>query len=316
MDGDTIRGPATLSGGMLDALMPMHALLDADGIVRSHGPTLARVFPGRPLVGRGLFDLFDLRSPRLADGPGRLAGMAGQKLRLVVRGDDAGLRLRGLLVPWPRDDATGRGGDARPCWIANLSFGIDLPRAVALLHLTDQDFAATDLAMELLYLAEANVSVTGELRALAVRLDGAHRQAREEAETDTLTGLRNRRAAGHDADAAVPRGCGFRADAHGSGLLQGGERHAGPCRGRPCPARGRFGHEGGQPGWRLPGPGGWRRIPVHHAGHDRNCDAAFDRRPDDRAVAGADPVAGAGMPDFGQHRLSGAAGPSSDRWAG
>ncbi len=195
MDGDTIRGPATLSGGMLDALMPMHVVLDAGGVVQSHGPTLARLFPGRPLVGQGLFDLFDLRSPRLADGPGRLAGMAGQKLRLVVRGDDAGLRLRGLLVPWPRDDATGRGGDARPCWIANLSFGIDLPRAVSLLHLTDQDFAATDLAMELLYLAEANVSVTGELRALAVRLDGAHRQAREEAETDTLTGLRNRRAA-------------------------------------------------------------------------------------------------------------------------
>ncbi|GAB1362351.1 hypothetical protein MASR1M32_15870 [Rhodobacter sp.] len=86
------------------------------------------------------------------------------------------------------------GYGAEPGWIVNLSFGIDLPRAVALLKLTDADFAPTDLAMELLYLAEANEAVTGELRGLAERLDSARRQAREEAETDPLTGLRNRRA--------------------------------------------------------------------------------------------------------------------------
>lgn len=168
---------------VLDRLMPMHLLLDAAGRVLSHGPTLARLFTGE-LAGRSFLDLFDLRSPPGLRSAADFAGIAGQKLRMAARGDATGLRLRGVLLP------AGDGGG----WIVNLSFGIDLSRAVTLLHLTDADFAPTDLAMELLYLAEANEAVTGELRRLAQRLDGARRQAREEAETDPLTGLRNRRA--------------------------------------------------------------------------------------------------------------------------
>jgi diguanylate cyclase (GGDEF)-like protein len=60
--------------------------------------------------------------------------------------------------------------------------------------LTDADFAATDLAMELLYLVEAKTAVTEELRQLNLRLQGARDAAEEQALTDTLTGLRNRRA--------------------------------------------------------------------------------------------------------------------------
>lgn len=187
--GSVSRWSPMAGKAALDRLMPMHLLLDAAGRVLSHGPTLARLFAG-DLAGRPFLDLFDLRSPHTAPD---FAGIAGHKLRLAVRGDALGLRLRGVLLP--AEDG-GR-------WIVNLSFGIDLPRAVALLHLTDADFAPTDLAMELLYLAEANEAVTGELRRLAQRLDGARRQAREEAETDPLTGLRNRRAC----DSALARLC-------------------------------------------------------------------------------------------------------------
>jgi diguanylate cyclase (GGDEF)-like protein len=79
--------------------------------------------------------------------------------------------------------------------LLNLSFGIDLIAAVRELALTDADFVATDLAMELLYLAEANAAVTRELRGLNLRLEGARLAAEEEALTDPLTRLRNRRAA-------------------------------------------------------------------------------------------------------------------------
>lgn len=168
---------------VIDRLMPMHLVLDAEGCVLSHGPTLGRLFAGE-LAGQPFLDLFDLRSPPCLRSAAEFAGIAGQKLRMVARGDAAGLRLRGVLLPVEDGER----------WIVNLSFGIDLPRAVALLHLTDADFAPTDLAMELLYLTEANEAVTGELRSLAQRLDSARRQAREEAETDPLTGLRNRRA--------------------------------------------------------------------------------------------------------------------------
>ena len=96
--------------------------------------------------------------------------------------------------------------------LLNLSFGIDLISAVRDLALTDADFAATDLAMELLYLAEANAAVTRELRGLNLRLEGARMAAEEEAMTDPLTGLRNRRAA----DLVLERMCAARA---GFGLL-------------------------------------------------------------------------------------------------
>ncbi|MFZ1469185.1 MAG: GGDEF domain-containing protein [Paracoccaceae bacterium] len=209
--GKTLAGigmdcnPQTAAGpplaGVLNWLMPMHLVLDSQGRVRSHGPTLDRVFAGRVLTGTAFGELFEVKSPYSFSEPTDFAAAVGQKLRLGLRVGLQELRLRGLLVPLPaalgqgavdaeRDNGPISGGG----WIVNLSFGIDLPRAVAVLQLIDADFAPTDLAMELLYLTEANVAVTGELRALALRLDGARRQAREEAETDPLTGLRNRRA--------------------------------------------------------------------------------------------------------------------------
>jgi diguanylate cyclase (GGDEF)-like protein len=78
--------------------------------------------------------------------------------------------------------------------LVNLSFGIGVIEAVVGHQLTDADFAATDLAMELLYLVEAKTAVTEELRQLNLRLQGARDVAQEQALTDTLTGLRNRRA--------------------------------------------------------------------------------------------------------------------------
>ncbi|MEZ5796336.1 MAG: diguanylate cyclase [Paracoccaceae bacterium] len=228
MDGERCLAAGWWSAALLDRLMPLHLVLDAGGRVLSHGPTLGRIFGGAPLRGRAFLDLFALRRPAGLRGPQDFAALAGQMLRLVPRlpgapvagedadwqdatgqdatghgaghEDEAGFRLRGHILalpapPGPAGEAGGDGGDGQAAaWIVNLSFGIDLPRAVAQLQLTDADFAPTDLALELLYLGEANAAVTGELRALAQRLDDARRQAREEAETDPLTGLRNRRA--------------------------------------------------------------------------------------------------------------------------
>ena len=186
MDGDMTAPAVLLETTVLDRLMPMHLVLDGAGRVMSHGATLGRLFAPRRLAGVEFADLVDIRGVAGRVQVGDLAALCGQKLRLVLRRADAALRLRGMILPLAGPDRAG--------WIVNLSFGIDLPRAVAQLHLTDADFATTDLAMELLYLAEANAAVTGELRGLALRLEGARQQAQEEAETDPLTGLRNRRA--------------------------------------------------------------------------------------------------------------------------
>lgn len=171
-----------LDPAMLGRLMPMHLILSGDGVIRAAGPLIRRMFPGTEIRGRSLFSLFALRGPSQITSVAGLIARDGQKFRMVPQG--GGLRLRGVAVPLARDAGV----------LVNLTFGIDIMRAVDQLDLTDTDFAATDMTMELLYLAEANALVMGEMRALSRRLDGARRQAEDEALTDPLTGLRNRRA--------------------------------------------------------------------------------------------------------------------------
>lgn len=186
----------------LARFMPMHLLLQGDGRVIGAGPTLRRVFDGAALVGARFEDLFEVRSPGGAITVGEVVERAGQRFRLAPR-SRVRVGLRGLGM---------RLADGETI-LLNLSFGIDLVAAVREFGLTDADFAATDLAMELLYLAEANAAVTRELRGLNLRLEGARLAAEEEAMTDPLTGLRNRRAA----DLFLERLCTARAP---FGLLQ------------------------------------------------------------------------------------------------
>lgn len=185
-----------LDSAELAQFMPMHLLLDGEGRALSFGPTLARVLQDMAVPGMRFEDMFEVRSPGGAVTVADVLGRAGNRFRLLPRnGVRVGLRGLGQRLP---------GGDKI---LLNLSFGIDLIAAVRELALTDADFAATDLAMELLYLAEANAAVTRELRGLNVRLEGARMAAEEEAMTDPLTGLRNRRAV----DLILERLCAARA---------------------------------------------------------------------------------------------------------
>ncbi len=182
MEASVPQASCTLTADGLARFMPMHVLLDSHDRVVSIGPTLARVLDDGEIIGARFEDLFDVRAPGGARTVAEVLERAGHRFRLVPRnGSRAGLRGLGLRV-----------GDQV---LLNLSFGIDLIAAVRDHALSDADFAATDLAMELLYLAEANAAVTRELRGLNLRLEGARLQAEEEAMTDPLTGLRNRRAA-------------------------------------------------------------------------------------------------------------------------
>lgn len=181
------RPLAELGADALAQLMPMHLILSPTGRVRAAGPTLCRLFWAGGLIGRSLFTLFEVRGPHRITNATGLRARIGQKLQLMMRGgaqEVPALRMRGLAVQLAGEEG----------FLVNLSFGIDIVPAVGLLHLTDADFAITDMTMELLYLAEANAAVMAEMRALSERLETARRQAEDEAQTDPLTGLRNRRA--------------------------------------------------------------------------------------------------------------------------
>jgi diguanylate cyclase (GGDEF)-like protein len=76
----------------------------------------------------------------------------------------------------------------------NLSFGISIVDAVREYKLTAADFAATDLTVEMLYLVEAKSAAMDASKQLNQRLQLARDAAEQQALTDTLTGLKNRRA--------------------------------------------------------------------------------------------------------------------------
>lgn len=167
-----------LSGPVLDAMMPMHVCISANGAITHWGPTIAKLFPAG--VPKGFFTLFDIRRPGIADMTG-FARCVGQRLHLGLRGQ--AMTLRGIAMPMD-------GGG----YLLNLSFGVSIMDAILQYDLNESDFAATDLTMEVLYVVEAKTAVMEELGQLNLRLQGAKFEAEEWALTDTLTGLRNRRA--------------------------------------------------------------------------------------------------------------------------
>lgn len=169
--------------GTLDALCPMHMVMDADGTVRHAGPTLQKLLPDGIWENAGILDLFKVSRPRLRGGAERLFAYGATKVALRLRAAPH-TPLKGLAVPVPG----GEGG------IVNLSFGISATDAVRQFALNSQDFAATDLTIEMLFLAEANRAAAGIMQGMTERLKEARQKAEDQAMTDDLTGLQNRRA--------------------------------------------------------------------------------------------------------------------------
>jgi diguanylate cyclase (GGDEF)-like protein len=200
-----MSAPGTLCLRMaaLDRLMPMHLWLDGSGRIVAAGPTIRKIAGGRGIVGADFFARFEVRRPGGIRDAGGLARRAGERLFVALRGAAWGGTMRGIAVRIGQDAAEGL--------FINLSFGIGLADAVALHGLTDSDFAPTDLAVEMLYLIEAKTAVMDELSSLNERLRGAKMAAEEQALTDTLTGLRNRRALDRLLADLIAREVGFAA---------------------------------------------------------------------------------------------------------
>lgn len=172
-----------LNAEALDALMPLHAILDQEGVVRHVGPTLAKVLGDREGIGERFLKLFEIRRPRFDVMMARLAAGITGKVSLRLR-DDPDTQFIGTALQIPN------GGGI----LVNLSFGIATFDAVRIHKLAGSDFAPTDLTLELLFVAESNAAALEESRGLNERLRGAKQRAETQATTDPLTGLQNRRA--------------------------------------------------------------------------------------------------------------------------
>lgn len=190
-------GALCLDVAALARLMPLFLWIDAAGRIAGLGPTLRKVMGDDPR-GAAFSDRFLLRKPAAAASTEQLLQLAGARLHLQMRAAPE-TAFRGVVVP------LGAGQGA----LLNLSFGIDVPDAVRVHDLTDADFAPTDLTVEMLYLAEAKSAVVAELHDLNRRLREAKAAAEEQAMTDTLTGLANRRAMDQMLDRLIGAGTPF-----------------------------------------------------------------------------------------------------------
>jgi diguanylate cyclase (GGDEF)-like protein len=174
--------PLALPQAALDMSMPLHLRLGPDGRILHTGPTLRRVVDD-PLMGDAVTRHFDFLRPAGLDAAAAPAAHPGTRVKLRLR-RTPDISLRGVALPLGAGQGT----------LLNLSFGISVVEAVRRFGLTNEDFAVTDLAIELLYLIEAKSAVMAELGRLNDRLRHARAAAEEQAFTDALTGLANRRA--------------------------------------------------------------------------------------------------------------------------
>ena len=179
-------------------ICPMNIVVDSAGCFCSAGPTLQKLRPDMAWKGETFFDTFELLRPRRVNSMEELLKTAGTKLHLQFR-EAPQTSLKGVLVPLPN----GKGA------LINLSFGISVLEAVRDYDLTSADFSPTDLTIEMLYLVEAKSAAMEASRQLNLRLQGAKIAAEEQAFTDTLTGLKNRRAMDHILDRQIGLGNDF-----------------------------------------------------------------------------------------------------------
>ncbi len=185
MDGGSPSHGLSLDPEVVGHLMPMHLVVSPTGHIRSAGPTMAKICRSTNLIGARFLELFELRRPRHVTTMSDLLHGGGSRMTLALRLPPK-TSFKGIAVPL----VSGQG------LLVNLSFGIALADAVRDHHLSDSDFAPTDLTVEMLYVIEAKTVVLSELHRLNRRLHGAKQEAEALALTDAVTGLGNRRAMG------------------------------------------------------------------------------------------------------------------------
>ena len=170
----------TLGQDALDRLMPMHLCVAQCGLIHFAGPTMRKLIPPGA---QGVEDVF-------VEGRGSVSGHVIGAIRAAGPGERLALRLRNHRQLMLRGHvvAPGFGG-----LLLNFGFGVSLSDAVATFGLTEADFSPTELALELMFLQEANRAVQAELARFNRHLMLARQDAEREAHTDALTGLLNRR---------------------------------------------------------------------------------------------------------------------------
>lgn len=159
----------------------MHLVVDAQGKIYSRGKAMAKVIGDADR----LADVFHFQGA--PDGVWKMEATVGASVsekKFVARLQNSiGIILRGS-GNYIGDGLT----------ILNFGFGVCLAEAVRQFDFKAADFSAADLAMEFLFLHEANRATMTLLNSVNTSLEQATADAHLQSLTDPLTGLLNRRA--------------------------------------------------------------------------------------------------------------------------
>ena len=166
-----------------DLLMPLHLQVSSIGHIIHMGPTLKKICGGLQVDEARVLEVFEVKRPSKIKTFGDLIQLGSGRIRMVMRSRPSYV-LKGLFVYLDHEDRM----------LINLSLGTSVVEAVAEFDLTSADFAHSDPTVDMLYLIEAKSVALEESKRLNSRLQGAKSVAEEQAYTDTLTGLKNRRA--------------------------------------------------------------------------------------------------------------------------
>ncbi|TFL16776.1 GGDEF domain-containing protein [Jannaschia formosa] len=176
-----------VDAALLDALVPLHLMVDGTGRVTNVGRTFERLAPGA--LGRSVFEAIEVVHPFDIASPEALIDQTGRRLELRLRRErnippgGQPMRMRGVVHSLQEGGA-----------LLVLFFGAEVADGVARHGLTARDFAQFDLTVEVLFLLEARKVVLAEHKRNSDWLRAARSEAERQAATDKLTGLHNRRA--------------------------------------------------------------------------------------------------------------------------
>lgn len=181
-----------INSGDLGKLMPMHLAVDPEGRVYSCGKILAKILGNVSKIDE-MFLFQDESCVKYFLSQIFSGNPSAERFLLRINGDPA-LPLRGQSIKISQNIS-----------IINLGFGVHLSSAVQEYNLTSTDFSPSDLAMEFLFLHEANLAVLSELARANTYLEAARNQAQILSITDPLTGLLKRRGFDSEFSAAFER---------------------------------------------------------------------------------------------------------------
>lgn len=172
----------------LDALFPMHVVLNVDGTIIHVGPTLDKIMR-QELNGVPFFDAFAIKKPRSINGLTDLEAAAGNKIVVTgSSGDSKDVEFRCLAAKIGANDDQ---------LLIDFSFSADFVDLVHELGLSSSDFKPNDFSLNLIYTIETQRTLVEDSHKLTLALEDSKKEAEEAANVDVLTNIANRRALYH-----------------------------------------------------------------------------------------------------------------------